>query len=328
MSFKIDIRFKGKHIQIFIFSIRSHITSNIKNKSYNSILFSKLCQLYCFYPRCINCLFLSYFQAKSAMVIFILLLIYDSVESLTLKNVDKGKNEIVFNPTSEPLVWEHREEDNTYFPVVSNGLFEIQSRVAFSTEAPILPPSEGNKRRTKRDSSSENSVERKRKQRRSRKNKRRKNRKNKKQNKKRRHNHGLKKSRRRRSNTMGINDNYDPHPLSVCDSVSDWVQLNESVTDYGLQVQVLSHRWSGDQRLKQYIYETKCAHAGGECRGIDTENYRSECVTKKIYIDAFVRDEHGDEMWTKIEVNGSCNCKLFRKRLGERISIFDHWRGL
>lgn len=271
------------------------------------------------------------------MVVFLVLLFLDSVESLSVKDAGIETNTIVLKKINEPLDWEHREEDDAYFPVVDNGLFEIQSRVAFSTEAPVLPPSEGSKTRSKRDSSAEKKVRRTKKFKKSRKNKGKKNkgkknkRKNRKQNKKHRHNHGISKSRRRRSNRMGSlgsSDNYDPHPLSVCDSVSDWVQLNESTTQFGLQVQVLSHRWSNRQRLKQFIYETKCANEGEACRGIDTDNYRSECVTKKIYIDAFVRDEHGEEMWTKIEVNGSCNCKLYRKQqVGGRTSIFDILRG-
>lgn len=250
------------------------------------------------------------------------MVLHDTAESLTLKNFEKEKkrDDFILNLSDEPSVWEHREEDDALFPVVNNGLFEIQSRVAFSLDTPDLPPSEGVKTRTKRATSSNSAARKKRRrQRRLRKNKR----KNRKQNRKHRHNHGSKKSRRRRSSRLGSSGQYDPHPLSVCDSISDWVQLNDSITQYGLQVQVLSHRWSGDQRLKQYIYETKCAETGEQCRGIDTVNYRSECVTKKIYIDAFVRDEHGDEMWAKIEVNGSCNCRLFRKRLGTRISIFD-----
>lgn len=52
---------------------------------------------------------------------------------------------------------------------------------------------------------------------------------------------------------------------------------------------------------------------GEVCCGIDMDNYRFECVIKKIYIDVFVCDEYGEEMWIKIEVNGLCNCKLYRK---------------
>ncbi|XP_061177259.1 uncharacterized protein LOC133185993 [Saccostrea echinata] len=260
---------------------------------------------------------------SAAMFIFILMVLHNTAESLILRNTetDQKGNSLLLNHPNEPTDWEHRAEDNSYFPVVNNGLFEIQSRVAFSVDEPSLPPSEGIKTRTKRAVAYriKNIRKKKRRQKKLRKNKR----KNRKQNKKRRHNHGIKKSRRRRSSRTGHSEQYDHEPLSVCDSISEWVQLNESITQYDLPVQVLSHRWSGGQRLKQFIYETKCVDSGQSCRGIDTDNFRSECVTKKIYIDAFVRDVHGDEMWAKIEVNGSCNCRLFRKRLGSSMSIFD-----
>lgn len=58
------------------------------------------------------------------MVVFLVLLFLDSVESLSVKDAGIETNTIVLKKINEPLDWEHREEDDAYFPVVDNGLLK------------------------------------------------------------------------------------------------------------------------------------------------------------------------------------------------------------
>lgn len=59
------------------------------------------------------------------MVVFLVLLFFDFVEFLLVKDVGIELNIIVLKKINEFLDWEYWEEDDVYFFVVDNGFFEI-----------------------------------------------------------------------------------------------------------------------------------------------------------------------------------------------------------
>ncbi|XP_069137847.1 nerve growth factor-like [Argopecten irradians] len=250
-------------------------------------------------------------------------------DASSLRNTRRGHRKSRRNMSEEVMIndkvpgyWKVRNHDETFFPILGNHTENVAlTHVAFSVGKPTLPPSfqdmttksipvatehlKISQKRLKKGKSNHNKKDRRQ--------------------RKRRHGHGLSEiGRKRRRRSHGGNHVRYGSPMSACTSMSDWVQISESVNMWGHRVTVLPYIEVGGRRIDQYIYETVCVDAGSPCLGTDRRHFQSECVTKKIFSYAFIRNEAGEEDWSLIEINGSCNCKIQRKhRTGQR-SLLDH----
>lgn len=110
---------------------------------------------------------------------------------------------------------------------------------------------------------------------------------------------------------------------SVCDSISEWVEIDRAEDMFGNTVQVVKNIQSGNTRIGQYFYETFCADDGNTCRGINESRYNSKCETKHIFTYAQVRTSSNETGWMYIKIRGSCNCMLYSKHTNPRMSIWD-----
>ncbi|XP_030638848.1 neurotrophin-3 [Chanos chanos] len=103
---------------------------------------------------------------------------------------------------------------------------------------------------------------------------------------------------------------------SVCDSESKWVTDKTTAVDIrGHQVTVLGMITTGQQRVKQYFYETRCRTAKpfkSGCRGIDDKHWNSQCKTTQTYVRALTQDKSAVG-WRWIRIDTSCVCALSRK---------------
>lgn len=213
--------------------------------------------------------------------------------------------------------WMYRDTDGVLFPAILNsGSLEMSTRVAFASSLPTLPPTHGNiEKLTLRDilNGSEKfkiPLEKKREFKEHKKHRRnKKSRRKSKKRKQRKHRHGHGKRRRRSHRTV----HYES-PISSCTDYSDWVQVSQSLNQWEQPVIVLPYIEIKGRTMQQYFYETNCVREESSCVGIDKRHYKSECVTKKILTYAYVRHPTtGEESWSYIKINGSCNCKLQRK---------------
>lgn len=260
------------------------------------------------------------------------------VDSVSLRRIPKNQQKFRKNFSTDlsikdkmPGFWKVRSHDETYFPILGNATKNVAlTHVAFSVGKPTLPPTFEEFSTTGSNSgivSTENlkigrstSSARKRKNTKGKRMRKRRG----KRTHKHRHGHRLSgngRSRRRRSHDDDVR--YGT-PMSACTSISDWVRIHESTNMWGHRVTVLPYIEVGGRRVDQYIYETVCVDAGESCVGTDRRHFRSECVTKKIYSYAFIRNDAGEEDWSLIEINGSCNCKLERKHRSAPRSLLDH----
>ena len=207
-----------------------------------------------------------------------------------------------------------RQEDGTYFPVIGKGSKSVTlTHVAFSSSKPTLPPDVdgvpatlasvivNEKKRNKRRKQHNNSRKRRLLR----------------QSRRHRHRHGHGNGKRRRSRRSHSDGNASERlgsSVSACTSVSDWVRLSEAVDIWGNTVSVMPYIEVGGRRTEQFTYETVCLNPSSRCHGTERRRFRSECVSKKIYSYAFIRNEAGETDWSLIEINGSCNCKV-RERI-------------
>lgn len=112
---------------------------------------------------------------------------------------------------------------------------------------------------------------------------------------------------------------------SVCDSVSSWEEKEASEDMWGNPVRIVKNIQVGGTRMVQYFYETYCntnSTGTNDCRGIDSNQYNSECETKHIWAYAQVRTVANETGWTHIKIRGSCNCSLFAKH-ARPVSIWE-----
>lgn len=114
--------------------------------------------------------------------------------------------------------------------------------------------------------------------------------------------------------------------ISVCDTLREWSQPETAKDFNGKTVQVMTMIDQGGSRQLQYFYETFCSMDGNNtepsCLGIDTSVYTSKCITKHIWVNAYVKNERNQVGWAKIKIRGSCNCSLYRASVAST-SIWD-----
>lgn len=246
------------------------------------------------------------------------MLMTDVLNALSMKENINSKSK---NTTRNilPEKWIHRTSDNVLFPILDNMELSTSRHVAFTENKPILPPSSDFRNSFTVGLNKINSFSKVQtgKKRRNRKNKKRKNRKN---NKRRnRHRHAKSRLRSKRSHIVG-------EVSSVCTSISKWVTPSgeETLDQWEQPVTILPYIIVGERRIQQFIYETSCLEDNIPCKGIDKRHYKSECITKKVYAYAYVRNSTGEENWSYIQINGYCNCKLQRKHHSGPRNILDY----
>ncbi|XP_033740467.1 uncharacterized protein LOC117327530 [Pecten maximus] len=271
------------------------------------------------------------FGPKYCMKLLVLAVTLSHItDASSLRNTRRGHRKSRRNMSEDlmtndkvPGYWKVRNHDDTFFPILGNHTKNAAlTHVAFSVGKPTLPPSFQDVT-TERSPGIVATEHLKINQNRLKRGKNNRNKKNRQH--KRRHGHGLTDSgRKRRRRSHGGNHVRYGSPMSACTSMSDWVQITESLNMWGHRVTVLPYIEVGGRRIDQYIYETVCVDAGAPCLGTDRRHFQSECVTKKIFSYAFIRNDAGEEDWSLIEINGSCNCKIQRKhRTGPR-SLLEH----
>lgn len=102
------------------------------------------------------------------------------------------------------------------------------------------------------------------------------------------------------------------HPLamrSVCDIDQSWRKRTWAIDILGENITVLSNiTTNGNIKVHQWFYETTCKSLGHSCRGIDRRHFDSQCMTKKSWVFAMVRNGRGEEGWNWISIDTACNC--------------------
>ncbi|XP_067946728.1 venom nerve growth factor-like [Watersipora subatra] len=111
--------------------------------------------------------------------------------------------------------------------------------------------------------------------------------------------------------------------ITVCDTVKEWTQPPVAKDFNGNTVQVMTRIDQDGATQLQYFYEIYCSSdEEPSCLGIDSAAYTSKCITKYIWVNAYVRNGLNQKGWSKIKIRGSCNCSIWRKSVGPT-SIWD-----
>lgn len=234
------------------------------------------------------------------------LVLFDSyVTSLTFqKNAHVNPNsraerqhqaDIKWNDSlAEPISWIFRQLDQSYFPVFANlSPFVINNHVAFSEHKPSISSNgvdfrfrEHHLKRGKNKGNFRNSKNR---------------------------NSSRKIRDLRRRHSKSVRGRNKSIPMSPCPNAPIWTTIEYAERLMGGRVMVAKSFQLGSARILQYFQVARCTMGRSECRGIDKRKYRSECSHTKIWVIARVINSNGDEDWAYIAINGSCNCKLFKK---------------
>ncbi|PIK38399.1 prepro-neurotrophin [Apostichopus japonicus] len=107
---------------------------------------------------------------------------------------------------------------------------------------------------------------------------------------------------------------HSPTLRSVCDFNQVWRKKTWAIDILGENITVLTNiTTNGNIKVYQYFYETTCSSRGHSCRGIDHKHFDSQCMTKKSWVFAMVRNSRGEEGWNWISIDTACNCGYERK---------------
>ena len=125
--------------------------------------------------------------------------------------------------------------------------------------------------------------------------------------------------RRRQKRSVNITDSSPHIKTPVCESLGHWVEKQTAEDMFSNTVRVVQKIDIGGTRMNQYFYETYCRQENCQCRGIDTENYTSQCESKTIWVYAKIIDAFDTVGWNYIKLRAACGCSVTEKEREQSI---------